>query len=81
MKKTTTNKVRQVRESLGLSQQELADTLGVNKGYLGYVERGGVPSPSVWFALKVAALGGTTVERVFEVVKETIIAGGTNETL
>jgi putative transcriptional regulator len=58
------NEIEAIRNSLGLSRQELADRVGVHYQTIGYLERGEY-SPSLVLALKIAEELGTTVEKLF----------------
>ena len=52
-----------------MSQAELAKQVGVSRQTIGAIE-GGDYSPSVWLALRIAHVLGTTVEDVFVMGKE-----------
>ena len=47
------NQIEQVRTTLGLSRQQLADLVGVHYQTIGYLERGEY-SPSLVLALRIA---------------------------
>ena len=49
------------RKNAGLTQQELADRIGVDKGYVSRIERGLI-TPSVSTIYRIAAAMGLTVE-------------------
>ena len=49
------------RKDAGLTQQELADRIGVDKGYVSRIERGLI-TPSVSTIYRIAAAMGLTVE-------------------
>jgi putative transcriptional regulator len=58
------NQIEQIRTSLGLSRQELADLVGVHYQTIGYLEREEY-SPSLVLALKIANELNTAVEKLF----------------
>ena len=58
------NKIEQVRTSLGLSRQQLADLVGVHYQTIGYLERGEY-SPSLVLALRIAEQLKTPIEELF----------------
>ena len=58
------NRIRQARESRGLTQAELAGQVGVSRKTVNTVENG-VFVPSTIVALKLAAALGCTVEELF----------------
>jgi putative transcriptional regulator len=57
-------RVAQARRRTGLSQQQLADVLGVNRVSLARLE-GGTRSPSMRLALRIAEVLGESVESLF----------------
>ena len=63
------NQIEQVRTSLGLSRQQLADLVGVHYQTIGYLERGEY-SPSLVLALRIAEQLKTPVERLFWLKEE-----------
>lgn len=60
------NRVRRHRRAQDLTQQELADRVGVTRQTVVSVERGRY-NPSVGLALKLAQVLGATVEELFEI--------------
>ncbi|OFT77941.1 transcriptional regulator [Corynebacterium sp. HMSC30G07] len=56
--------VRKWRRWLELSQQELADQVGVSRQTIANIERGNY-SPSVYLALDICRELGKTVEEIF----------------
>ncbi len=58
------NRIREARESKGLTQAELAGQVGVSRKTVNTVENG-VFVPSTIVALKLAAALGCTVEELF----------------
>ena len=57
-------KLKSARAAKDLSQQALADLVGVSRQTISQIERGDY-SPSVMLALKLAKLCGVTVEDIF----------------
>jgi putative transcriptional regulator len=58
------NRLREVRTERGLTQEQLADTIGVTRKTINTVERG-VFLPSTVLALKLARALDTPVEHLF----------------
>jgi putative transcriptional regulator len=58
------NKLREARAEQGLTQEQLADRIGVTRKTINTVERG-VFLPSTVLALKLARALGTSVEQLF----------------
>ena len=58
------NQIEQVRSSLGLSRQELADLVGVHYQTIGYLERGEY-SPSLVLALRISNALNKEVSELF----------------
>jgi putative transcriptional regulator len=63
------NQIEQVRTSLGLSRQQLADLVGVHYQTIGYLERGEY-SPSLVLALRIAEQLKTPIEELFWLKEE-----------
>lgn len=63
------NQIEQVRTSLGLSRQQLAELVGVHYQTIGYLERGEY-SPSLVLALRIADQLKTPVEELFWLKEE-----------
>jgi DNA-binding XRE family transcriptional regulator len=63
------NQIEQIRTSIGLSRQELADLVGVHYQTIGYLERGEY-SPSLVLALRIAEELKTPVEELFWLEEE-----------
>jgi putative transcriptional regulator len=59
------NSVRQQRQISGMTQQELADRLGVTRQTVLSIEKGKY-TPSVALALRLAAVFDVTVEALFQ---------------
>lgn len=62
------NRLREVREGRGLTQQRLAEAAGVSRKTINTVERG-VFVPSTILALKLAEVLDTPVEQLFWLVE------------
>ena len=58
------NRVEDMRSSIDLSRQELAEQVGVHYQTIGYIERGEY-SPSLVLALRIATVLGASVEEIF----------------
>ena len=58
------NRVEEMRSSIDLSRQELAEQVGVHYQTIGYIERGEY-SPSLVLALRIASVLGVSVEDIF----------------
>ena len=58
------NQIEQIRTSLGLSRQELADLVGVHYQTIGYLEREEY-SPSLVLALRIANALNQDVTEIF----------------
>lgn len=58
------NRVYECRQALGLTQQELADAVGVTRQTIIAIERGNYV-PSVLLALKIAGHFKKSVEKIF----------------
>ena len=64
MRESVSNKVQEIRSEWGITQEELADRVGVSRQTVIAVEKGNY-SPSVLLALKIARCFKTSVEKVF----------------
>ena len=62
-------KSRDIRLQKGMTQQELADAVGVSRQTISLIERGDY-SPSVTLALTIAKVCGLSVEDVFYLEEE-----------
>jgi len=62
------NRVRELRARYNLTQQDLADAIGVTRQTIGLIEKGDY-APSVAMALRIAAAFEVTVEEVFYLIK------------
>jgi putative transcriptional regulator len=70
-----TNRVKAARVAAGLTQARLATDVGVSRQTVIALEAGNY-APSVYLALRIAAVLNTTVEALFAVPDESL--GGTN---
>lgn len=61
--------LKKIREKSGLTQQELADQIGVRRETIGHLENNRY-NPSLEMALKIANIFGLTVEEIFQLRKE-----------
>lgn len=69
MKHKTKNRVKTLRKEFNLSQQELAEKVGVTRLTIGSMERTSY-EPSVGLAIKIARVFNCTVEDIFTVGEE-----------
>ncbi|MFT4415862.1 helix-turn-helix transcriptional regulator [Fredinandcohnia humi] len=60
------NRVRELRARYRMTQQDLADKIGVSRQTIGMIEKEDY-APSVTLALKIAKVFETTVEDVFQI--------------
>jgi len=58
------NKVRQLREGLGLTQKELAAQVNVSRQAINAIETGKF-DPSIWLAYDLAKFFGISIESLF----------------
>lgn len=72
MNGTLSTKIKAIRQSLGLNQEEFADKLGTTQSTVARWERGSAPKGPMLQA--VAALGNTTIERLLNLDEFTIEA-------
>jgi DNA-binding XRE family transcriptional regulator len=63
------NQIGQIRTSMGLSRQELADLVGVHYQTIGYLERGEY-SPSLVLALRIAKALKREVSELFSLTEQ-----------
>ncbi len=59
-----TNRIAELRAAQGLTQQALADEMGVSRQTIISLERGRY-NPSIFLAHRIAARFGLTIEQVF----------------
>ena len=62
------NRIRELRTDQGMTQQDLADEIGVTRQTIVAIERGGYV-PSLALALKIAGVFARTVESIFWIAK------------
>lgn len=62
--KTLGWKVQKLRKQKKLTQEELADQLGISRVYMGYIEQGR-ESPSLKLLMKVSRKFGVKIEDLF----------------
>ena len=58
------NRLEELRKAKGLSQEELADALGVSRQTISSLEKGRY-NPSILLAFRIARLFGLRIEDVF----------------
>ena len=58
------DKIKTLREYYGLSQRELARTVGISASEMNYIETS-MRIPNVYTGLRLARALGTTVEKLF----------------
>lgn len=61
---SSVKKVREFRESLGLTQKELGERVGVSRQAINAIETGKF-DPSIWLAHDLAKLFGVSIEFLF----------------
>lgn len=59
------NRVRELREERGLTQQELGKLVGVSRQSIAAVEKGRF-DPTVWLAYDLSRAFGVTIEELFD---------------
>lgn len=59
------NRVRQLREKRGLTQQELGELVGVSRQSIAAIEKGKF-DPTVWLAYDLSRAFGITIEELFD---------------
>jgi len=58
------NKVKNLREQLGLTQKELGERVGVSRQAINAIETGKF-DPSIWLAYSLARFFGVSIEALF----------------
>ena len=58
-------KIREVREEMKMSQEELAEKSGVSRGTISALENGSARTTTTKTLLKLAKALGVTVDRIF----------------
>ena len=66
MREYITNSVYTLRAKKGLTQEELAEKIGITRQTIISIEKGNY-TPSVLLALKIAAVFRTSVEDIFRI--------------
>lgn len=69
MKEVVKNKVNKMRLAAGLTQEDLADKVGVTRQTVIAIERGNY-TPSVLLAIKLADVFSVKVEELFSICHE-----------
>lgn len=59
------NRIRKLREALGLTQEQLAQRIGVSRQAVNAIETGKY-EPSIWIAYDLAKAFGCAIEEVFQ---------------
>ncbi|NPA76562.1 MAG: helix-turn-helix transcriptional regulator [Candidatus Diapherotrites archaeon] len=59
------NRLRELRQELGITQEELAEALGVTRQTIIAIEKGKY-DPSLRLAFKIAQFFGKRIEEIFE---------------
>lgn len=60
------NNLRKIRRLKDITQQELAEKVGVTREYISNIERGVVKAPSARIMLEIAKRLDTTVEKILD---------------
>ena len=60
------NRIAEQRELLGMSRQQLADSVGVHYQTIGYLERGEY-SPSLVLAMRISEVLGKDIQNLFSI--------------
>lgn len=58
------NRLEEIRKSLGIRQEDLADTLGVSRQTIGSLENGRY-NPSIILAFKISRFFGIPIDEIF----------------
>ncbi len=64
------NKVKELREALGLTQKELGEKVGVSRQAVNAIETGKF-DPSIWLAHDLAKYFNTSIEELFDFERST----------
>ena len=64
------NKVKELREALGLTQKELGENVGVSRQAVNAIETGKF-DPSIWLAHDLAKYFNTSIEELFDFERST----------
>ncbi len=63
------NRLKELRASKGLNQQELGALVGASRQTISLIERGDY-NPSITLALRIAKVFGKTADEVFYLIEE-----------
>lgn len=63
------NRLKELRASKGLNQQELGALVGASRQTISLIERGDY-NPSITLALRIAKVFGRTADEVFYLIEE-----------
>lgn len=63
------NRLKELRASKGLNQQELGALVGTSRQTISLIERGDY-NPSITLALRIAKVFGKTADEVFYLIEE-----------
>ena len=64
------NKVKELREKLGLTQNELGEKVGVSRQAINAIETGKF-DPSIWLAYDLASFFDSNIEAIFDFERST----------
>ena len=59
------NKIRRLREDMGLTQKQLSERVGVSRQAINAIETGKF-DPSIWLAYDLAHFFGLSIEELFD---------------
>jgi transcriptional regulator with XRE-family HTH domain len=59
---TLGERIREVRQTYGMSQAELSRRLGITTNTMNNLEQGRIPSPGFWHVYRIAVLFGLPVD-------------------
>lgn len=59
------NKIREIRRGLDMTQQQLADFIGSDRGYISKLEKGELRNPSLGRARLIAMILNSSLDEVF----------------
>ena len=59
------NNVRKIRRAKDLTQQQLADLLGITKTYISLIEKGKIPNPSIYRCYGIAKALNVELDDIF----------------
>lgn len=64
------NRIKELREKLGLTQKELGEKVGVSRQAINAIETGKF-DPSIWLAYDLAKYFGSSIEELFDFERST----------